>query len=167
MKAISLWQPWASLVAIGAKQYETRHWPTDYRGPLIIHAAKRWQIDQRALCHQQPFLSALLAAGYTKLSMVPFGAYLCIVDLVDVLPTGHVVDFISDQERAFGDYGPRRFAWKLENVRRFPAPILARGYQGFWDPMKDIDPAMRRLIENLGETAPALVYSQATLFGEV
>lgn len=40
MKALSLWQPWATLIAIGAKQYETRGWSTPYRGPLIIHAAK-------------------------------------------------------------------------------------------------------------------------------
>ncbi|TRU31740.1 MAG: ASCH domain-containing protein [Microcystis aeruginosa Ma_QC_B_20070730_S2] len=41
MKAISLWQPWASLVANGLKLYETRGWPTKYRGVLAIHAAKR------------------------------------------------------------------------------------------------------------------------------
>lgn len=41
MKAITLWQPWASLVAIGAKTIETRSWATKYRGPLAIHAAAR------------------------------------------------------------------------------------------------------------------------------
>jgi activating signal cointegrator 1 len=40
MKAITLTQPWATLVAIGAKRIETRSWPTNYRGPLAIHAAK-------------------------------------------------------------------------------------------------------------------------------
>ncbi len=39
MKAITVWQPWASLLAIGAKQYETRSWATKYRGPIAIHAA--------------------------------------------------------------------------------------------------------------------------------
>lgn len=41
MKAVTLWQPWASLVAIGAKTIETRSWATSYRGPLAIHAAAR------------------------------------------------------------------------------------------------------------------------------
>lgn len=41
MKAISLWQPWATLIATGAKQIETRSWATSYRGPIAIHAAKR------------------------------------------------------------------------------------------------------------------------------
>lgn len=39
MKALTIWQPWASLIACGAKQYETRSWPTKYRGPIAIHAA--------------------------------------------------------------------------------------------------------------------------------
>ncbi len=41
MKAITIWQPWASLLAIGAKRYETRGWATKYRGPIAIHAAKK------------------------------------------------------------------------------------------------------------------------------
>ena len=39
MKAITLHQPWAQLVAIGAKTIETRSWSTNYRGQLAIHAA--------------------------------------------------------------------------------------------------------------------------------
>lgn len=39
MKALTIWQPWASLIARGVKQYETRSWPTKYRGPIAIHAA--------------------------------------------------------------------------------------------------------------------------------
>ena len=39
--ALSIWQPWASALAHGVKQYETRHWSTAYRGPLLIHAAKK------------------------------------------------------------------------------------------------------------------------------
>jgi hypothetical protein len=49
MKAISLWQPWASLIACGAKPYETRSWapPRDLIGqPIAIHAAKK--IDKGA-----------------------------------------------------------------------------------------------------------------------
>ena len=41
MKAITIWQPWASLIACGAKKYETRSWPTKYRGPIAIHAAAK------------------------------------------------------------------------------------------------------------------------------
>lgn len=36
MKVLSVLQPWASLIAIGAKRYETRSWRTDHRGPIAI-----------------------------------------------------------------------------------------------------------------------------------
>lgn len=36
MKALTIWQPWASLIARGVKQYETRSWPTKYRGPIAM-----------------------------------------------------------------------------------------------------------------------------------
>ena len=42
MKAITLEQPFASLVSIGAKTIETRPWPTPYRGALAIHSAKKF-----------------------------------------------------------------------------------------------------------------------------
>ena len=51
MKAISLWQPWASLIACGAKPFETRHWapPRELIGQRIaIHAAKKVDKDAKA-----------------------------------------------------------------------------------------------------------------------
>jgi hypothetical protein len=50
LKAISLWQPWASLIAVGAKPFETRHWapPRELIGQTVaIHAAKK--IDKDAV----------------------------------------------------------------------------------------------------------------------
>lgn len=47
MRAISLWQPWASAIALGSKRIETRSWSTSYRGPLAIHAAKSWTNVQK------------------------------------------------------------------------------------------------------------------------
>lgn len=40
MKALSIRQPWAWLIVHGGKDIENRRWPTAYRGPLLIHAAK-------------------------------------------------------------------------------------------------------------------------------
>lgn len=51
MKAISLWQPWASLIACGAKPFETRHWapPRELIGTTIaIHAAKKIGPENRS-----------------------------------------------------------------------------------------------------------------------
>ena len=52
MKVISLWQPWASLIACGAKPYETRDWapPAALIGQTIaIHAAKKVDKDAAAM----------------------------------------------------------------------------------------------------------------------
>lgn len=48
MKTLTLWQPWASLIALGMKRIETRPWTTKYRGPLAIHAGKRPAVDGEA-----------------------------------------------------------------------------------------------------------------------
>lgn len=48
IKALSIWQPWASLVAAGVKRHETRHRATSYRGPVAIHAAKTIDDEYRA-----------------------------------------------------------------------------------------------------------------------
>lgn len=150
MKAISLHQPWATLVAIQAKQYETRSWYTSYRGPLIIHAAKRYDEGAQRGPDRTHFIKAFLDAGITHYSsQIPLGAYLCIVDLVNVVTTESVVNSLSEQEKAFGNYLPGRFAWKLENVRTFPEPVPARGFQGLWNPLNGIGEPMAKFINEI------------------
>ena len=63
MKALSLLQPWASLVAIGAKLYETRTWRTPHRGEIAIHASRTMGKDARRLLTEEPFLEVLVSAG--------------------------------------------------------------------------------------------------------
>ena len=132
MKALTLWQPWASLVAWGEKQYETRSWPTSYRGPLAIHASKSkdgWEVWMfNAFYHD-----ALARAGIQHFDALPLGVVLCVVDLVDVMRTETLRGKISQQEEQFGDHSMGRFAWKLENVRVLCEPIPCRGFQQLWD----------------------------------
>ena len=46
MRALTLTQPWASLIALLLKTYETRSWRTaTTRGPLLIHASR--EVDWR------------------------------------------------------------------------------------------------------------------------
>ncbi len=47
MKAITIKQPFASLIAAGLKEYEFRTWKTSYRGEVLIHAGKG--IDKKAM----------------------------------------------------------------------------------------------------------------------
>lgn len=135
MKVISLWQPWASLIAIGAKKYETRSWYTPYRGPLLIHAAQT-KTEMWNLSHE-PFRSALAPGGEV---VIPFGQVLCLVDLVEVVPVENVIGRIGERERAFGDYTPHRgrYAWKLDNLRLLRQFIPLRGQRRLWDADPDL-----------------------------
>jgi len=139
MKAISLWQPWASLVVIGAKTWETRSWDTNYRGPLAIHAAKRWTPAQRDLIAQEPFKLALTTAGIYEL---PLGKVVGKVELTFTtqspangmiwLPHMDKPFVMHEPEQSFGDFSKGRFAWLLENPECLGAPVPERGRQRFW-----------------------------------
>jgi activating signal cointegrator 1 len=134
LKTLSLWQPWATLIAIGAKQYETRSWATSYRGPLLIHAAKRWDfIDQMHPATEEPIISMLRSAGITKVKQLPFGAVVCMVNLLDCIPTEQIKSKLEVRERAVGDYRNGRFAWKLELVSVFDPPVAAVGRQRLFE----------------------------------
>lgn len=147
LKAISLWQPWASLVALAAKNYETRSWETPYRGPLLIHAAKKWNGELEWIARDTAFYKYLCKVD-NQVSRLPKGAYICLVDLVEIFPVEAVKERVTWDERRFGDYSDGRYAWQLENVRTFE-PIPARGYQALWNPLQDMDPATKQVIESL------------------
>jgi len=144
MKALTLWQPWASLVAIGAKLIETRSWTTRYRGELAIHAGGRWQWrDQLDLGADEPFKSALNAAGYHVVGQLPRGAIIAVVDLVLVglislredgeWTVDGMPGIVAEDELAFGYIDRGRYGWLLKRVRRLRVPVLCSGAQGLWD----------------------------------
>lgn len=142
MKAITLTQPWATLVALGAKKIETRSWATDYRGPIAIHAAKNLAPIGGAaglvqFWWREPFRQALETAGYTAEldHELPRGTVVAVADLVGVVPSEDAVRAgLTDDERAFGDFTAGRYAWVLEHVVALPRPIACRGAQGLWSP---------------------------------
>ena len=133
MKALTLWQPWATLVAIGAKKIETRSWPTKYRGPLAIHSSKFSPTSGKVLVYSNPiFRRALILDGF--LVDMPPGKILATCNLVDVQQIkDHNLPPMKSPERAFGDYRPGRFMWILENIVRLEEPILATGSMGLWE----------------------------------
>ena len=136
MKALSLWQPWASLVAIGEKEWETRSWEMKYRGLLAIHAAKKvGDPEQGYALDSDEIKEALWNAGFKVFGDLPRGSVLCIVRVVDCLPTVKAISqgLIDRNEKRFGDYSPGRFCTRLEMVEVFKSPIPARGAQGLWD----------------------------------
>ena len=87
MKAITIRQPWASLIASGTKKYETRSWKTNYRGPIAIHAGKETAPDIFNLIHgDTDFMARLIKNGITprNLKDLPHGAIIATAELVNV-----------------------------------------------------------------------------------
>jgi activating signal cointegrator 1 len=126
MKALTLYQPWATLISIGAKKIETRSWSTNYRGPLAIHAGKKLpNIDPHFL--REPFHSCLL--GHE----IPFGFVVATCELVDVERIYADSYIPGKPELMFGDYTIGRYMWKLEHVKILPGPIPAKGAMGLWE----------------------------------
>lgn len=149
MKAITLWEPWATLVVEGLKEFETRSWYTSHRGPLVIHAAKT-----RKYCKYGSVVDMLVAAGISQgkamwlADRMRPGHIRGVVDLKDVFTTLDVRSrrTTSEREIALGDYGPNRFAWRLEVLLTYDSPFPALGRQQFWVPSREIQ---ERITEEL------------------
>lgn len=96
MKALTIRQPWATLIACGAKTIETRGWSTRYRGPLLIHAGKApphagriessdWWVSRAAWCEHGWRMTASPSHEDPPIDL-PLGAVVAVAELVDVLP---------------------------------------------------------------------------------
>ena len=149
MKAITLYQPWATLVAIGAKKIETRSWNTNYRGPLAIHAGKNTKFikGDEAVLDEEPFYSILMEDSVWHLEIMPLGCIVATCNLVHVKEMNELHVFpacksyaykgrewlLNKQERSFGYYAVGRFMWLLDDVIMLPKPIPAKGSMGFWE----------------------------------
>ena len=170
MKALSLTQPWATLIAIGAKRIETRSWSTKHRDVVAIHAARGFPRDCRDLCWDAPFRAALKShidfRGYSDIEShsierfgLALGAIVATADLVECFHTGDTLNYrnatrtvrcnggydytITPNEIAFGDYSPGRFAWVLKNILPLPRPIPCKGALGLWIVPSDIEQQIR------------------------
>lgn len=130
MKAISLWQPWASLWLSPAKVHETRGWATRHRGPLAVHAAKQMMVDV------SPDLEALLLdefGGHWAMDL-PRGAIIGVVTLTDCIQIDYAAKIAADgDDLACGDWTKGRFAWRRHGFRLLPEPVPYRGQQGLFD----------------------------------
>jgi hypothetical protein len=104
MKALSVRQPWASLIASGTKTIETRTWNTKFRGDILIVASKN-----------------------PKVKNLPTGVALAIVSIVDCKPMT-----IHDVPAARCELYPGAFSWFIENIRPVK-PFEVKGQLGIYE----------------------------------
>ena len=136
MKTLSLTQPWATLIAIGAKKIETRSWGTNHRGPLVIHASKAFPRDAQDFCAKEPFRTVLQTHFGPDWypNDLPLGCILAITTLKTCMRmTEHLIAGIESPERDFGNYEVGRYAWFLGEPHVLPEPIPAKGSLGLWE----------------------------------
>jgi len=140
MKAITLYEPWAALVAAGWKEVETRDWYTGYRGPLAIHSSVH-PPDKTEISR----LTFLLGGKGYELPAFHMGCVLAVCRLAACVPAALVEDAAKklkpefsprrgwDVEREMGNYDRGRWAWILRDVRPLDPPVYARGQRKLWD----------------------------------
>jgi activating signal cointegrator 1 len=141
-KAVSLWQPWASLWLSPNKRHETRHWETKHRGRLLVHAAQKFvrDVDRE--------LNGILSSefgGHWGMEL-PTGALIGMVDLIDVIPTeqlyrGRCGDDLTDDDltdMACGDFADCRFGWRRGTYWAFRERVPFKGHQRIFNVPSEI-----------------------------
>lgn len=168
MKALSLWQPWASAIACGAKLVETRSWYTKYRGPLAIHAASRLVKGEMTMfqcswswCAALEPMGFRMGDGKSWENELPFGAIVAVCDVVEVRKTesfrlGEIETpkchgassstVVTWTERMLGDFSLGRYGWELSQIRSLPEPVPCRGKQGLFDLDADTAETIRAML---------------------
>jgi hypothetical protein len=149
MKAITVWQPWASLITWGVKPYEFRSWlaPASLVGQRIaIHAAarkvKRDEVQDLVLRlkGKEPWSTALKPEALELLEkclvnpdMLPVSHVVCTATLGEpVLGRDIIPEFggvINDSDRAEHS----NWGWPMIDVEPLVPPVPASGHQGFWN----------------------------------
>ena len=154
MKALSLWQPWASLWCSQRKIHETRSWPLKHRGWLAVHAAKLE--TGRALA--QSFGNDV-AAGKALIEIcidefgghwsmdLPRGAVIGAVKIVDCVITEEIRHRYSRpgadaakclEDLTCGNFGDGRFGFMRSEFILLPRPVPFKGRQNLFDVPHDI-----------------------------
>jgi activating signal cointegrator 1 len=138
MKAISIWQPFATLIVRGYKIFETRTWaaPRSLIGQRIgIASTKTIRPEQRAHFNDEEFQRNYQRLGLPdRLEDLSHGYMLgtAIVESVELM-TENFLEEVSGEEKTYGWWQEGFYAWRMVSPEEFPRPIPVRGAQGIYD----------------------------------
>ncbi len=123
MKALSFWQPWGWLVVEGLKDVDNRPKPTKHRGPLLVHASKRWDSAGWNWLYVSACKGRIPAIGYPGRhdERIVYGALIGMVDVVDCV-TQHPSPWFC---------GPNGLV--VKNPVKFEKPFPYKGQLGLFD----------------------------------
>ncbi len=127
MKALTICEPWATLIAQGVKRIENRTWRTHYRGPLAIHAGKSRSHWRAAAADPTAWLAQYHVPLPSRESCA-FGSVVAIATLIDVVPLAELPDDLRSHPFAEGPW-----CWILADVRRLEIPIVCKGQLNLWN----------------------------------
>lgn len=113
IKALTVSQPYASLIASGEKRVENRTWPTDYRGTLAIHAGTGRQ-----------YLTKIELEAYNT------GCVIALCTLVDCVRLGMLARYWPTLHASEYAQGP--WCWVLSDIRKIERYYI-KGKRGLWD----------------------------------
>ncbi|MEO0843548.1 MAG: DNA N-6-adenine-methyltransferase, partial [Cyanobacteria bacterium J06643_5] len=140
LKAISLWQPYCSLIALGLKKYETRSWKTNYRGKLLICSTAK--LTKKQYQQYLKICSSVELPAWNEINF-PCGKAIsgakrlrrnAVCDLVDCIPiTRSFIKEQSETEIKSGDWEIGHYGWKLENIQPITEPFAVKGKQGLFN----------------------------------
>lgn len=140
-------------MALGYKKWETRSWPTSYRGPLAIHVVK----TNVAIKDGTPaeLTEDIFEETGIKIEVPttwPLGSIIAVVDVFDCVKTE--IANPEPMEALLGNYMPERFAWQTRNLRRVK-PYPFRGIQGLKPLPLEVEKALEYIpaIPSSGEPA--------------
>ena len=140
MPAISMWQPFASLLFAWdrergdmAKCFETRSFklPTRLVGQRVaIHATAKFPAAKHISEALNDYCYQLWGCGYNY--SLPFGALLGTVRFDASVPTDEERARQPATEIAAGDWTPERWAWPVIEADALKVPVPMKGKQGWW-----------------------------------
>lgn len=125
IKALTISQPYASLIASGEKWVENRRWGTSYRGALAIHAGSGTQYLSRKELEAYPTGCVIAIASLVACINIH---QLLRWDRARELAPGITINDVLNHKHAEGPW-----CWVLANVRKLAEPIVCSGKQGLWD----------------------------------